>query len=355
LGLSISKRFCEALGGDLSVASEMGRGSVFTAVIETGPLGDVEMINAIDFQAKTPEADGRLRDLKLPPCRILVADDGDANRRLMNLVLGRAGAIVELAENGQIALEKAAAVEFDVILMDMQMPVLDGAAATERLREAGFTRPIIALTADAMKGSEEKCRAAGCSGFLTKPVDMDLLIDTLAEELADCPTSNLAVASDAGEMDVVAEVLSPITQMTRELRYAGRTRDQNSALAAGAALPRAEQTTRMTPAVPNSDTAPLRSKLPTKDPEIQAIVAGWVDRLSEQMDAIRAAVEREDHQELASLAHWLKGSAGTVGFAEFTGPAKALQQAAQAKNTDAYELLVAKISDLAERIASPTA
>ncbi len=115
---------------------------------------------------------------------MLVVDDGDMNRKLIRLVLERAGAQVEQAENGKEAVERTLAEPFDLILMDMQMPVMDGYAATRELRARGVAIPIIALTANAMKGDEARCREAGCSGYLAKPIDLDFLLTTIAETVS---------------------------------------------------------------------------------------------------------------------------------------------------------------------------
>ena len=116
--------------------------------------------------------------------RILLVEDGDTNRRLVGLVLRRVGLEVVDAENGEIGVQKATREPFDLILMDMQMPVMDGYTATRRLRQQGLTTPIVALTAHAMKGSEEECRSAGCSGYLAKPIDIDRLVNVVQEILA---------------------------------------------------------------------------------------------------------------------------------------------------------------------------
>ena len=189
LGLSISLKIVEALGGNLTAESTIGHGSVFTGVIEPA-LGDtsLKMISHEDFkQAKnTGPAKQRDTELKLPPGHVLIVDDGDANRRLISLILSRAGCHVEQATNGKEGIEVAGSSRFDLILMDMQMPVMDGYTATRLLRDDGFKQPIIALTANAMQGDEEKCLAAGCSGFLTKPVDMDKLLETVLDAFEQC-------------------------------------------------------------------------------------------------------------------------------------------------------------------------
>ncbi|MCA9164799.1 MAG: response regulator, partial [Planctomycetales bacterium] len=118
-------------------------------------------------------------------CRILLAEDGPDNQRLISFVLRKAGAEVTLADNGQIALEMALAAEadnrpFDVILMDMQMPVMDGYQATGRLRDADYRGPIIALTAHAMRSDRQRCLQAGCDDYTTKPIDRRLLVNLVA-------------------------------------------------------------------------------------------------------------------------------------------------------------------------------
>jgi Amt family ammonium transporter len=118
-------------------------------------------------------------------CRVLVAEDGVDNQRLIRAILAPRVREVVVAENGQVAFEIAmnAVVDgrpFEVILMDMQMPVLDGYQATRRLRMNGYDGPIIALTAHAMEGNRERCLEAGCDDFTTKPIDRRALLDLIA-------------------------------------------------------------------------------------------------------------------------------------------------------------------------------
>ncbi len=187
LGLSISLKIAKALGGDLTAESKPGEGSTFIVTLQMGDISEFRMVDATEakelIRLEHKEQNGNVNSL--PDSKILVVDDGTANRKLMNLILSRAGATPVLATNGQEALDAVAIEDFDIILMDMQMPVMDGYAATRVLRENGFVKPIFALTANAMKGDKEKCLAAGCSGFLSKPINIEVLLQTLSSVLVD--------------------------------------------------------------------------------------------------------------------------------------------------------------------------
>ena len=306
LGLAICRRIVEALGGDLTVRSRPGEGSVFAATIDTGPLEGVKLLAAPpsgEIHAKNPSAE--IRTSTLPPARVLLVDDGGTNRKLIGLVLRRAGAEVVDAENGSVGVELATSGRFDLILMDMQMPVMDGYTATRTLRRLGIQTPIIALTAHAMKGDEAKCRSAGCTGYLAKPIDADLLLDTVA-----------AAVGDAGLE--AARAHSP-------------------------------------PAQPPADHLALVSTLPMDDPEFREIAEEFSQRLGEQLVAMKHAWESGDVAELGALAHWLKGAGGTVGFPAFTEPAEHLEQLAKSEQTGQIDATIAEIAELAGRIAVPGA
>ena len=113
--------------------------------------------------------------------KILLAEDSIDNQELLRTVLGNVGAEVEVVENGRLAVERAETGAFDVVLMDMNMPEMDGYEATRRLRDRGYPRPILALTANAMSGDCEHCLAAGCDAHLAKPIDRKQLIETVAQ------------------------------------------------------------------------------------------------------------------------------------------------------------------------------
>jgi PAS domain S-box-containing protein len=195
LGLAISRRLAEALGGYITVTSTPGRGSTFAIAVATGPLEGIPMLDETT-EAIVPTAilarTTAGPEMRLA-CRILLAEDGPDNQRLISRLLCKAGAEVDVVEDGRKAVEEALASRpgrgqtfngpkrpYDVILMDMQMPVLDGYEATRRLRAEGYTGPIIALTANAMSDDMQRCLDAGCDGYLTKPIVRETLFTTVA-------------------------------------------------------------------------------------------------------------------------------------------------------------------------------
>jgi two-component system sensor histidine kinase/response regulator len=197
LGLTISRQIAERLGGSLEVKSEVGRGSQFAVKIAAGPMLGIRMLDA-PVQDVQPTPKPAARPVHLSQASILLVEDGATNRKLIDLVLRRAGARVTMAENGQVGVERARAQKFDLILMDMQMPVMDGYQATALLRRDGFKIPIVALTANSMKGDAERCLAAGCSGFLSKPIDGERLLHGVLAALRDAAPAADATANSNG-------------------------------------------------------------------------------------------------------------------------------------------------------------
>ncbi len=189
LGLRISKRLAEMLGGTITVSSKIGKGSTFSVTIDAGDTRGIPMIPTGTLNVVRPHGQSNAlananaaSAISLTGVRILLAEDGPDNTRLIVHHLTRAGALVTAVENGKLAFEKLqdpsstsgdllAKPDFDLVLTDMQMPVMDGYALTRVLRNRGCELPIVALTAHAMTGDLEKCLAAGCSDYASKPID----------------------------------------------------------------------------------------------------------------------------------------------------------------------------------------
>jgi signal transduction histidine kinase len=197
LGLTICKRLAEMLGGGISLMSSPGNGSTFSFWINLVSVEGVPMRHCArrepPVELPAVQHPGRRETDHLPGCRILLAEDGPDNRRLISFLLQKAGAEVTFVENGKAAVDAAQAAEnsdasFDVILMDMQMPVMDGYEATRVLRSHGYRRPIVALTANAMTGDREKCLASGCDDFATKPINKARLFETIVRAVRNFET-----------------------------------------------------------------------------------------------------------------------------------------------------------------------
>lgn len=170
LGLVLSKKLAQVLGGDVHLLeSTLGKGSTFIVHIPMDQSVGQKKRRLVNWEAS---------DL-LASKSILVVDDVEDNRLLMERILTKKGAKLSLATNGEECLNKALSQHYDVILMDIQMPVMDGYTATRRLREVGYQKPIIALTAHAMKDDRERCMEAGCTDYLTKPVHVETLVETI--------------------------------------------------------------------------------------------------------------------------------------------------------------------------------
>lgn len=185
LGLTISLHLARLLGGNIGVSSQPEVGSVFRATVATGPLQNVSRVTRLE---RMTEQTGRLRIPKLALIgrRILLAEDQPDNRLLISRFLTDHGAEVMTVEHGADAVRVALSSEsdecpFSLVLMDMNMPVLDGLAATQQLRSRNYSRPIIALTAAAFSGQREECLLAGCTDYATKPIQREELLEKIQQ------------------------------------------------------------------------------------------------------------------------------------------------------------------------------
>ena len=229
----------------------------------------------------------------------MLAEDGYDNRRLIKTILRKAGAEVESVENGRLAVARAEAEPFDLILMDINMPEMDGLEATRRLRDHGYTRPILALTANAMSADVVRCLEAGCNEHLAKPIDRLQLLQTIAA-------------------------------------YVGR----KIADGADAAGP--------TPELSRDDEAVVSQF--ADNPEIATILGDFVERLAGQVDAMREAHAAGRHEELQRAAHRLKGAGGSYGYPSLTDACKLLEDAAKAGDNAAAGAALEAVAALGQAI-----
>jgi signal transduction histidine kinase/DNA-binding NarL/FixJ family response regulator len=314
LGLSITRRLARELGGDVAVDSTPGRGSQFVVTVQTGPLEGVELLE------RCTEALASLRAQNGPAIplhgRILLAEDGIDNRDLLSHYLRKAGAEVVLAENGRIACDLEASARqsgapFDLIILDMQMPELDGYGAASKLRARGFTKPIIALTAHAMADDREKCIRCGCSDYLSKPVDRARLIQTVARNLGllkSAPPTEIEVAA-------AAEEIAPASPEELALE------------------------------VPAANSQPFAET--ADDEELQQFLPRFVSHLPQQVGEIQALLRKESIEQLARAVHQIKGTAGMYGFGAISDIAARAEVIAKAKDGPCdLEMLTREVEEM---------
>ena len=286
LGLTISKRLVELMGGRIWVESGVGKGSVFSFAV---PL---EIWAGAGRQAAVPVGTGP--EPPLPALHILLVEDSPDNRTITVAYLQDTPYRVEIAENGAVACEKFTTGHYDLVLMDRQMPVMDGLTATRAIREWEQANhrpptPIIALTAAALKGDQEECMAAGCTAYLTKPIKQEALLQAIKERSIASPSSK-------------------------------------------------EESSR-------KDTILVRA-----NPKFADLIPVFLQNCRQNVIVMLDALDRGDFETVEILGHGMRGAGGSYEFQAITDIGAALEQAAERADTDASRKWVGELSRYLDRV-----
>jgi CheY-like chemotaxis protein len=292
LGLTISKRLVELMGGRIWAESRVGEGSVFAFAVP------FEIWAATNRPTAAPVGTGP--EAALPALCILLAEDSPDNCTITMAYLEDTPYRVEIAETGAIAFEKFTTGHYDLVLMDRQMPVMDGLTATRAIRawEQANDRPptpIIALTASALKGDREMCLAAGCTAFLTKPIKQEVLLQAIKERSIVAPPSS---NEESRRMDTILVRAEP--------KFADRT-------------------------------------------------PAYLQHCRQNAIAMLDALDRVDFETVTILGHQMRGSGGAYGFQAITDIGAALQEAGESADTDASRKWLGELSSYLDRVESISA
>lgn len=330
LGLTISKRLAELLGGQLTLTSEVGKGSVFSLTIPAGV--DVTKQPFLDRHNIASHIDAGKDEAKQAKFsgHILVAEDARTNQVLIKSLLKRVGLQVTIAKDGNEAVQRALAKEFDLIFMDIEMPNMNGYEATKALRKEGLRTPIIALTAYAMKGDDEKCFTAGCDDYISKPIEHQTLMHILSKYLS----------AKSGDMSRrIDSVKSEVVQLNQLC--------SDTASSDTAPTEPADEQYGEFPV----DFATINKIYDDKD-VLKETVKVFLEEAPQTIELLAEAIEAMDSQNVKIYAHKLKGLARHVAARKLSDLLYHLETKGREEKLEGAEALFADIQAEFEKLES---
>jgi signal transduction histidine kinase/DNA-binding NarL/FixJ family response regulator/HPt (histidine-containing phosphotransfer) domain-containing protein len=351
LGLTITKKLINLLGGDIYLKSEIGVGSVFSLVVPVGlDVKSQPVFNKYDQLKKIRKEEMPAEEVRFSG-RVLVAEDTPTNQTLIRLLLTKLGLHTQIAEDGEQALDMAMSEDFDIVLMDIQMPRMNGYDATRKLREAGFSKPIIAVTAHAMRGDREKCLAAGCDDYISKPINRKQLIKMLKAYLG--PQSQ----SISQQLDAATSEVQQLGQMCDDAAADGDLTSPAEAGFVKAASPSDQSGPTYRADVSDEDFSPhdiIDFDTVTEicdDPEVIKEVAKMFLKDSPHcIKSIAEAIKSSNPKHIRMYAHSLKGAALQIGAKKLADFAYQLECAGRDKNMQDAPVLFSAVQDEYSRL-----
>ena len=331
LGLSITRLLAGLLGGELTLTSEEDKGSVFSLVIPAGIDLTNQVLSDKYNVAEQKDSDEKIEQLTFSG-HVLVAEDVETNQVLAKVLLNRMGLEVTISADGNEAVQKALAEKFDLILMDIQMPGMDGYEATKRLREQGIKTPIIALTAHAMKGDDKKCIQAGCNDYLAKPMNRYELIEKVSKYLP-------------SEVKDLTEKVHSVKSQVDELTHLCSDSDQASAEA---------QSDEQNDVDISNDIINWDQLIGRLGDEtfIKEVVPIFLTDNKERFRMLTEAVKVCDAEKIKLYAHALKGAAANVGAKRLSEIAHRLECAGRENNVEAVTPLFDMLKTEFDKVVS---